>query len=82
MASQDLLLNGMSCAACLTTVERSLRSVTGVSDCQINFATHRATVHYDPALPGPLPPGRLVQAAGYGANIVGNALRLRQLHLP
>lgn len=68
MASQDLLLSGMSCAACVATVERSLRSVVGVWDCQVNFATDRATVHYDPTLTGPEALVAAVQSAGYGAN--------------
>ncbi len=76
MASQDLLLSGMSCAACVATVERSLRSVGGVWDCQVNFATHRATVHYDPGLTRPEVLVAAVQSAGYGANLLNADLPL------
>jgi len=41
---------GMSCAACAATIERSLRDVPGVGEANVNFATSRATVLFDPAL--------------------------------
>jgi Cu+-exporting ATPase len=40
----------MSCAACAATIERGLRDVPGVGEANVNFATSRATVLFDPAL--------------------------------
>ncbi|MGH7890925.1 MAG: cation transporter, partial [Thermodesulfobacteriota bacterium] len=37
----------MSCAGCVDTVEKTLRSVPGVSDAQVNFAEKTATVTGD-----------------------------------
>lgn len=44
----DLPILGMTCASCVQTVERSLKKAGGVFDATVNFATERATVHYNP----------------------------------
>ena len=36
----DLRLEGMSCSACVATIERSLNSIEGVS-ATVNFATEK-----------------------------------------
>jgi Cu+-exporting ATPase len=46
----DIPVLGMSCAACAATIERGLRDVPGVGEANVNFATSRATVLFDPAL--------------------------------
>ncbi|MEX0705028.1 MAG: heavy metal translocating P-type ATPase [Nitriliruptoraceae bacterium] len=40
----------MTCAACSNRVRRALTKVDGVSEANVNFATHRASVVYDPGL--------------------------------
>ena len=63
----DLPLTGMTCAACARRIERRLSKTEGVAECNVNFATSRATVRYDPARTGV---GQLVEAVksiGYGA---------------
>jgi Cu+-exporting ATPase len=50
---------GMNCAGCAANIERGLRDVAGVSEANVNFATARATVLYDPTL---IDVGRLVEA--------------------
>ncbi len=57
----------MSCAGCVETVEKTLRSVPGVSDAQVNFAERTATVT------GHVAPETLVNAvskAGYTASLL------------
>ena len=46
----DLPVLGMSCAACAATIERGLQDLPGVRAANVNFATTRATVLFDPAL--------------------------------
>jgi Cu+-exporting ATPase len=46
----DLPVLGMSCAACAATIERGLQDLPGVTAANVNFATTRATVLFDPAL--------------------------------
>ena len=43
-----LSLSGITCAACAWLVERQLRSLPGVGSADVNFATHRARVRFDP----------------------------------
>jgi Cu+-exporting ATPase len=42
-------IKGMTCASCVTILERSLKKVDGVSQAIVNLATEKATVVYDPA---------------------------------
>jgi P-type Cu+ transporter len=60
-----LPIRGMSCAACVGKVEKALRSIKGVTQAGVNFATERASVEY---LSGEVTLGdlrRVVQEAGY-----------------
>ncbi len=40
-------VQGMTCASCVRTVERSLQKVPGVARAEVNLATERATITYD-----------------------------------
>ena len=41
-------VKGMHCASCVTMLERALKQVDGVSHANVNLATEKATVSYDP----------------------------------
>ncbi|TSC73434.1 MAG: Cu2+-exporting ATPase [Parcubacteria group bacterium Gr01-1014_70] len=41
-------IKGMHCASCVLILERALKKVEGVSEANVNLATTRATVTYDP----------------------------------
>ena len=41
-------IKGMHCASCVLILERALKKVDGVSEANVNLATTRATVTYDP----------------------------------
>ena len=43
----SLILEGITCAACVWLNERHLASLPGVLSAQINYATHRARVRWD-----------------------------------
>ncbi|MNR75429.1 Copper-exporting P-type ATPase A [compost metagenome] len=67
----DLMLGGMSCAACANRIEKALKAVPGVSDAAVNFAAERATVFLAPD--GGVDAGALVSAvvdAGYEASVI------------
>src|ERR687885_1517799 len=44
-----LLVGGMTCASCVRRIERGLEQIDGVDYAEVNLATDRATVIYDPA---------------------------------
>jgi Cu+-exporting ATPase len=61
----SLPIVGMTCASCVTRIERFLGRTEGVADAAVNLATERATVHFDP---GRIDRGGIVaaiEAAGY-----------------
>ena len=61
----SLTVQGMTCAACVSRVERALQKVEGVLDASVNLATERAVVRH---VPGAVSPARIeaaVRDAGY-----------------
>jgi len=43
-------IEGMTCASCVSRVEKKLSSLAGVSDVNVNLATEQASIEYLPAL--------------------------------
>jgi Cu+-exporting ATPase len=66
-AQVELPITGMTCANCVTTVERTLNEkVSGVVQANVNFATERATVEYIPGVASVAAMIRAIEKAGYG----------------
>jgi P-type Cu+ transporter len=65
-ARVDLPLTGMTCAACARRIERRLSKSPGVGSANVNFATARATVSYDPVRTDVPQLVRAVEDIGYG----------------
>lgn len=64
----SLSISGMSCAACVNKVEKALKTVEGVNDVSVNFASEKAKVSYNNISSLE----KLVEAvkkAGYGASL-------------
>ena len=55
----------MSCAACVRRVEEGLKSIEGVKNATVNFATGKAVVEYDPTAASPDAMAEKVRALGY-----------------
>ena len=72
--SVELALNGMTCAACATRVEKVLNRLPGVS-ANVNFATEKARVHYSADAADLERIIAAVQKAGYGAERIDPAKR-------
>ncbi|HEX8422223.1 MAG TPA: heavy metal translocating P-type ATPase, partial [Pyrinomonadaceae bacterium] len=64
----DLSLAGMTCNACARRIERRLSNAEGVRSANVNFATARATVEYDPRATGAAQLIESVKEIGYGAS--------------
>jgi len=63
------MVDGMSCASCVARVEKALSRVEGVVRADVNLATGKATVTYDPREAGFKEMAGAVEAAGYGISI-------------
>lgn len=66
-AKRGLVVTGMTCASCVASVESALTSMKGVEAADVNLATERASVRYDPAQVDVPSLVRAVERAGYGA---------------
>lgn len=45
----DLAIDGMSCASCSAAVERAVKKLNGVQNVQVNIATNRGSIDFDPS---------------------------------
>ncbi len=68
-ASQQAVfaIEGMTCASCAMRVEKGLKKVPGVADAQVNLATEKATITYDPGQAALEQMMQKVDAIGYKA---------------
>lgn len=67
MAELALEIEGMHCASCAQTIERTLGEAPGVKRATINLALNRGQVEFDPAVTGPEKIVAAVASVGYGA---------------
>lgn len=58
-------VQGMDCAACVSTVSEALEDVEGVVEANVNIASGRATVDYVPEVTEPSDCTRAIRNAGY-----------------
>jgi len=65
---------GMTCASCVRTVERTLTRTDGVSAANVNIATERASVTFDPTIVDPSLLIERIRDAGYNARTERQAL--------
>ncbi len=61
----DLVIDGMTCAACSNRIQRRLSGLDGVTEANVNFASGRATVRHDPAAVGGPQFREAVEGLGY-----------------
>jgi len=57
---------GMSCAACATSIDRSLKSLAGVGNVSINYLTNILEIEIDEQIVSIETIIRSVEALGYG----------------
>lgn len=63
--SLSLPISGMTCALCVSHVERALKELPGVFNVVVNLATNKANLAYDPARVKPADMQRAIENAGY-----------------
>ena len=67
METNHLQIQGMSCASCANTVEKTIQGVKGVSQCNVNFALSQASVTYNGTVTDVPTIQKAVAAVGYRA---------------
>jgi Cu+-exporting ATPase len=66
----DLPVRGMHCAGCAANIEKNLAGLGGVAGANVNFATSRATVLFDPRLVRPADFVSSIRDTGYDVGTV------------
>lgn len=61
----DLPISGMSCASCAATIQKGLKGLKGIKKADVNYATSRATVFFEPSLVKPELIIHSVKESGY-----------------
>ena len=67
VAEATLLVDGMDCASCVNHVTKAAGKVEGVQACEVNLATGRAVVRFDPRQTSARAVADAVTASGYPA---------------
>jgi Cu+-exporting ATPase len=74
-----LPVTGMTCANCVSTIERSLRRLDGVEEASVSLASERASVVYDPSKLDPVRIVERVRRAGYDVVLADLELSIQGL---
>jgi Cu+-exporting ATPase len=62
----DIPITGMTCTTCAATIKKGLAKTHGVEQADVNFASEKASVEYDPAKVNLTRIGRTISQLGYG----------------
>ncbi len=62
---KTLKIDGMTCAACAKTIERVTRKINGVNDSNVNYATEKLNICYEPEKVRMTDIKQAVERAGY-----------------
>ncbi|XP_054442477.1 copper-transporting ATPase 2 isoform X2 [Pteronotus mesoamericanus] len=65
-----LQISGMTCASCVSTIERSLQKEAGILSVLVALMAGKAEVKYDPEVIQPLEIARLVEDLGFEAAVL------------
>jgi Cu+-exporting ATPase len=75
-----LPVEGMTCGACATTVQKRLQQASGVRDAVVNYATGKATVHIDDTQVSVAELVRAVRDSGYDCGKATVVIAVEGLH--
>ena len=78
VASQ-FLLSGLTCAACVSNIERGLKQIKGIESVRVSLAKNRATIVWSPEFTLPSNIIKAVEALGYGATPASHPRNQAQL---
>ena len=61
----SLPVEGMTCASCSARVEKTIKKLDGIKNVNVNLATEKASIEYDPSVIDIFKVGKAVEDAGY-----------------
>jgi P-type Cu+ transporter len=73
-------VTGMTCANCAATIERNVRKLPGVNEANVNLASEKLSISFDPQLLNELGIIAKVERIGYGIAIGRTELPITGLH--
>ena len=73
----EIPITGMTCASCVARNEKALRRAPGVSEANVNYATERATVTFDPEQIDLSGLTATIEKAGYGVPTATDTFTIR-----
>ena len=65
MTNKSLKIEGMTCAACSKAVERVTRKLGGVTEANVNLATEKLSISFDPSIIDITDIEKAIEKAGY-----------------
>ncbi len=71
-------IEGMSCASCVSKIEKYLQATIGVLQASVNLATEKASISYIPTLTDPAALSAVIRSAGYQGRTEIEASGLQQ----
>lgn len=78
MKKQELIISGMTCAACSGRIERKLGKTEGVTEAVVNLAGEKGTFTFDPAIISETEIIAIIEKMGYGARLPADEDKLNK----
>ena len=78
MKKQELIISGMTCAACSGRIERKLGKTEGVTEAVVNLAGEKGTFTFDPDIISETEIIAIIEKMGYGAKLPADEEKLNK----
>ncbi len=65
---KNVPIEGMHCASCAQTIDRSLKRLEGIEESEVSYATEKASITYDPDKVDMRDVSKAVESAGYSVS--------------
>ncbi|GCD11907.1 heavy metal translocating P-type ATPase [Clostridium tagluense] len=65
--NKTMKIEGMTCASCAKAVERATRKLDGVTEANVNYATEKLSINYEPSKVKVIDIKKAIEKAGYNA---------------
>lgn len=80
MEKKILKISGMDCSSCAAVIEYGLKGMAGIQKANVNFATEKLYLDFDPAKISLEKIKKLVKDSGYGAEEESTEMEMSEAH--